>query len=238
MLSASALLCLPRAHGMLPAGTVVPALLLQRGVVPPPAPGDIAHVDDLTVTVAEAASTSQSSPGRKRRLESEHEEDEPSCPCCRAAGKKAKKSAPENGPPAPSRGGSACPGCAPIKVGILTVSDRASQGIYRDQGGPAVLRCIDKLIKSPWSSDRRIVPDEQRLIEAALLDLADRGRCSLIITTGGTGPSPRDVTPEATKRVCDRIFPGFGEIMRAISLKHVPTAVLSRQTAGTHGDTA
>jgi molybdopterin adenylyltransferase len=119
---------------------------------------------------------------------------------------------------------------------VLTVSDRAFQGRYDDRGGPEVLRCIHRLIQSSWSSECRIVPDVQTVIEEELIDLMDRRGCHVVITTGGTGPSKRDVTPEATESVCDRMFPGFGEIMRSISLKYVPTAMLSRQTAGLRND--
>lgn len=120
-------------------------------------------------------------------------------------------------------------------VGILTVSDRASRGEYEDKGGPGIVAALTDLLASPWRAVARVVPDEPALIEAALVELADVHRCSLILTTGGTGPAPRDVTPEATEAVCERMLPGFGELMRTASLREVPTAILSRQTAGTRG---
>jgi len=122
----------------------------------------------------------------------------------------------------------------PALIGILTVSDRASRGAYADAGGPAIRDYLGEVLASPWEARERIVPDEVDAIAAAILGLADAG-CCLIVTTGGTGPAPRDVTPEATDRVCSRMLPGFGEAMRQESLKHVPTAILSRQTAGICG---
>jgi molybdopterin adenylyltransferase len=121
------------------------------------------------------------------------------------------------------------------RFGILTASDRASSGEYEDISGPAILTFLQEAVTSPWESVRVVVPDECAEIEAALIRLVDTDGCSVIITTGGTGPAPRDVTPEATIAVSERILPGFGEQMRAISLQHVPTAILSRQTAGTRG---
>ena len=122
-----------------------------------------------------------------------------------------------------------------IPIGVVTISDRASQGIYEDRGGPGIETAIRELLASPWRPVRRLVPDERRHIEMVLVELADVERCPLILTTGGTGPSPRDVTPEATAAVCDRILPGFGEVMRTTSLIEVPTAILSRQIAGIRG---
>ena len=122
------------------------------------------------------------------------------------------------------------------RFGILTASDRATAGEYEDRSGPAIKQFLEEALTSPWEVSRRLVEDEQEVIEQALIDLCEEG-CSVIITTGGTGPAPRDVTPEATEAVCERMLPGFGEQMRAISLKHVPTAVLSRQTAGIRGST-
>jgi molybdopterin adenylyltransferase len=122
-----------------------------------------------------------------------------------------------------------------IPIGVVTISDRASRGVYEDKGGPGIEAALRDLLASPWRAVRRLVPDERPAIEAALRELADVERCSLILTTGGTGPSPRDVTPEATEAICDRLLPGFGELMRAASLVEVPTAILSRQTAGTRG---
>ncbi len=122
-----------------------------------------------------------------------------------------------------------------IVIGILTVSDRASQGVYADESGPAIAAVLREFIANDWTPIARIVPDEQPLIEAELRRLADEDRCCLVVTTGGTGPAPRDVTPEATEAVCEKMLPGFGELMRAVSLKYVPTAILSRQTAGARG---
>jgi len=120
-------------------------------------------------------------------------------------------------------------------IGVVTVSDRASDGTYEDEGGPAILAFINEAIASPCTVHYMCVPDVQATIEAALIELADEVGCDVIVTTGGTGPTPRDVTPEATEAVVDRILPGFGEQMRAISLKYVPTAILSRQLGGTRG---
>jgi molybdopterin adenylyltransferase len=122
-----------------------------------------------------------------------------------------------------------------LPLGIVTISDRASTGAYEDKSGPAIGDVFTRWLDLPWEACYRLVPDEQPLIEAALRELADDVRCPVIVTTGGTGPAPRDVTPEATMAVCDRILPGFGEQMRAESLKSVPTAILSRQIAGTRG---
>ncbi|MCL4105931.1 UNVERIFIED_CONTAM: hypothetical protein GTU68_012569 [Idotea baltica] len=122
-----------------------------------------------------------------------------------------------------------------IKIGILTVSDRASQGIYEDLSGKAIAATLNDYLLSEWEEVYRLVPDEQDQIEAALCELADDEGCCLIVTTGGTGPAPRDVTPEATEAVCEKMMPGFGELMRATSLQFVPTAILSRQTAGIRG---
>ncbi len=121
------------------------------------------------------------------------------------------------------------------KIGILTISDRASRGEYEDKGGPAMHAWFSRVLTSPWEAVARVIPDEQSLIEAALIELSDVLGCSLIVTTGGTGPALRDVTPEATEAVCEKMMPGFGELMRTASLKFVPTAILSRQTAGIRG---
>jgi molybdopterin adenylyltransferase len=123
----------------------------------------------------------------------------------------------------------------PTRIGFVTVSDRASTGIYQDLGGPAMVEWITKALTSPWVAVTRLIPDDQPTIEATLRELADREGCGLILTTGGTGPAKRDVTPEATEAVCEKMMPGFGELMRAESLKVVPTAILSRQTAGIRG---
>lgn len=122
-----------------------------------------------------------------------------------------------------------------IPLGIVTISDRASTGVYEDRSGPAIQSVYARWIDTPWRAEYRLVPDERTMIEAALCELADVAHCPLIVTTGGTGPSPRDVTPEATTAVCDRVLPGFGEQMRAVSMRTVPTAILSRQVAGTRG---
>jgi molybdopterin adenylyltransferase len=124
---------------------------------------------------------------------------------------------------------------SPARVGIVTVSDRASAGVYEDKGGPAIREFLDKHLTSAWQPVARIVSDDVAAIARALRDLADLEHCCLIVTTGGTGPAVRDVTPEATEQVCDKMMPGFGELMRAVSLKVVPTAILSRQTAGIRG---
>jgi len=124
---------------------------------------------------------------------------------------------------------------AEIPIGIVTISDRASAGVYEDKGGPGIEAALGAILATRWRAVRRLVPDETREIEAALRELADVAHCSLILTTGGTGPSPRDVTPEATQAVCERLLPGFGELMRTRSLLEVPTAILSRQIAGTRG---
>ncbi len=122
-----------------------------------------------------------------------------------------------------------------IKVGFITISDRASRGEYQDIGGPAMQDWINNAILSPYTVESIVIADEQMLIEQTLIDFADKRQCNLILTTGGTGPTTRDVTPEATHNVCERIFDGFAEQMRSISLRTVPTAILSRQTAGTRG---
>lgn len=123
----------------------------------------------------------------------------------------------------------------PLPIGILTVSDRASQGVYEDRGGPGIIAALNQILITSYFAVSKLVPDEKPLIEDALIDLAERKSCSLILTTGGTGPAQRDVTPEATEAVCDRIMPGFGELMRMVSLREVPTAILSRQIAGIRG---
>ncbi|WP_349919261.1 molybdopterin adenylyltransferase [Aeromonas veronii] len=123
------------------------------------------------------------------------------------------------------------------RIGIVTVSDRASAGIYEDLSGKAIMETLGAYLTSEWEPVYRLIPDEQPEIEATLSQLADEESCCLIVTTGGTGPAKRDVTPEATEAVCDRMMPGFGELMRAESLKFVPTAILSRQTAGLRGST-
>jgi molybdopterin adenylyltransferase len=121
------------------------------------------------------------------------------------------------------------------RIGIVTVSDRASRGEYEDKGGPAIQAWFARALSSEWEAVVRVIPDEQALIKQTLIELADSEQCSLIVTTGGTGPALRDVTPEATEAVCEKMLPGFGELMRSASLKVVPTAILSRQTAGVRG---
>ncbi len=117
-------------------------------------------------------------------------------------------------------------------IGLVSISDRASAGVYRDEGIPALKEWLSAAIASPaWRDETRLIADEQALIESTLVDLVDVKGCSLVLTTGGTGPAPRDVTPEATLAVADKVMPGFGEQMRAVSLKYVPTAILSRQVA-------
>lgn len=117
------------------------------------------------------------------------------------------------------------------RIGIVTVSDRASRGEYEDRGGPAIHDYFADVLTSPWEPVARIISDDQALIEDTLRDLCDNEACSLVVTTGGTGPAKRDVTPEATEAVAEKLMPGFGELMRQVSLKAVPTAILSRQTA-------
>ncbi len=124
-----------------------------------------------------------------------------------------------------------------IRIGIINVSDRASLGIYKDIPGQAIVETLNEYLLSPWEKVYSIIPDEQDIIEITLMEMADVKNCSLIITSGGTGPSKRDVTPEATEAVCDKMMPGFGELMRKESLKYVPTAILSRQTAGIRNKT-
>ena len=123
------------------------------------------------------------------------------------------------------------------KIGILTVSDRATSGEYEDRGGPAIAEYLAEVLTSPWEEVRQIVPDVQTTIEETMIDMCDNSGCCLLITTGGTGPAARDVTPEATESVSHKMMPGFGELMRAVSLTKVPTAILSRQTAGIRGGT-
>jgi molybdopterin adenylyltransferase len=124
-----------------------------------------------------------------------------------------------------------------IRIGIINVSDRASAGVYEDLPGKEIVRCLNEFLESPWEKVYAVVPDEQRLLEQTMIEMADQKDCCLIVTSGGTGPAPRDVTPEATISVCNRLLPGFGELMRSVSLKYVPTAILSRQTAGIRGKT-
>ncbi|MFN3671369.1 MAG: molybdopterin adenylyltransferase [Bosea sp. (in: a-proteobacteria)] len=122
-----------------------------------------------------------------------------------------------------------------IRIGIVTVSDRASAGLYADEGGPAIESYFKRALSSDWQPVARIIPDDRALIAQTLTALADEEGCCLIVTTGGTGPAPRDVTPEATEDVIEKPMPGFGELMRQVSLAKVPTAILSRQMAGIRG---
>jgi len=121
------------------------------------------------------------------------------------------------------------------RIGFVTISDRASRGEYEDLGGPAMQAWIKQALTSPWEAVVRLVPDEQDQVEAALKELCDDEGCCLVVTTGSTGPAVRDIVPEATEAVCEKMMPGFGELMRQESLKFVPTAILSRQTAGIRG---
>ncbi|MCA8959914.1 MAG: molybdopterin adenylyltransferase [Planctomycetes bacterium] len=121
-------------------------------------------------------------------------------------------------------------------VGVVTISDRAAGGTYVDRSGPELIRVLDECLEGPWRAESRVIPDEQPTIETTIRELAGLG-ASLVVTTGGTGPGPRDVTPEAVAAVCTRIFPGFGERMRAAAADRVPTAILSRQIAGAIGST-
>ncbi|MCU0339308.1 MAG: molybdopterin adenylyltransferase [Spirosomaceae bacterium] len=122
-----------------------------------------------------------------------------------------------------------------IKIGIINVSDRASAGIYEDIPGKAIVATLNEYLLSQWEPVYKVIPDEQALISQTLVEMADEAGCCLIVTCGGTGPAPRDVTPEATEAICHKMMPGFGELMRQVSLQYVPTAILSRQTAGIRG---
>jgi len=121
------------------------------------------------------------------------------------------------------------------RIGILTASDRASAGVYEDLSGKAIIDRLTEYLTSPWEPVYKVIPDNYETIKTTLTSLIDENQCSLVVTTGGTGPAPRDVTPEATEAVCDKMLPGFGELMRSVSLQYVPTAILSRQTAGIRG---
>jgi molybdopterin adenylyltransferase len=122
-----------------------------------------------------------------------------------------------------------------LEIGLVSVSDRASAGVYEDKGLPGLREWLDAAMKSPWRMIQRLIPDEQRVIETTLIELVDNVGCDLVLTTGGTGPAPRDVTPEATLAVAHKVLPGFGEQMRQVSLKYVPTAILSRQVGVVRG---
>jgi molybdopterin adenylyltransferase len=124
-----------------------------------------------------------------------------------------------------------------LLIGLVSISDRASSGVYEDQGIPALREWFGAALASPWRMENRLIPDEQAVIERTLIELADTVGCHLVMTTGGTGPAPRDVTPEATLAVAHKVLPGFGEQMRQVSLKYVPTAILSRQAGVVRGKT-
>lgn len=124
-----------------------------------------------------------------------------------------------------------------ISIGIINISDRASKGIYEDLPGKEIEATLNSYLLSPWKKSYAVIPDEQDLIEKTFITMADEDHCCLVLTSGGTGPAIRDVTPEATENVCTKILPGFGELMRAESLKYVPTAILSRQIAGIRNQT-
>ena len=123
----------------------------------------------------------------------------------------------------------------PVRIGLVSISDRASTGVYQDKGLPALQEWLGRALLTPWIAETRLIPDERAVIERTLIELTDERGCSLVLTTGGTGPAPRDVTPEATLAVAEREMPGFGEQMRQISLNFVPTAILSRQVAVIRG---
>jgi molybdopterin adenylyltransferase len=124
-----------------------------------------------------------------------------------------------------------------IKIGVVTASDRASAGVYEDLSGRAIIETLKDYLTSAWEPVYRLIPDDQQVVEETLIELVEREQCSLIVTTGGTGPAPRDLVPEATENVCNKMLPGFGELMRQVSLQYVPTAILSRQTAGIRNKT-
>jgi len=124
-----------------------------------------------------------------------------------------------------------------VPIGVVVASDRASRGDYEDRSGPAIVAYLNEALATPWREEYRLIADEAETISATLVELADKTGCPLVLVSGGTGPSPRDVTPEATASVCDRQYPGFGEAMRTASLAEVPTAILSRQIAGSRGAT-
>ena len=119
-----------------------------------------------------------------------------------------------------------------IKIGVVTASDRASAGVYEDISGQAIIDTLGDYLLSEWEPVYKVIPDDQPVVEQTLIEMADNEGCCLIVTTGGTGPAPRDLVPEATEQVCNKMMPGFGELMRQVSLQYVPTAILSRQTAG------
>lgn len=124
---------------------------------------------------------------------------------------------------------------SPLLIGLVSISDRATAGVYQDKGIPGLVEWLTAALRSPWRMETRLIPDERADIERTLIDLVDTVGCNLVLTTGGTGPAPRDVTPEATLAVADKVLPGFGEQMRQVSLRYVPTAILSRQVGAVRG---
>ena len=124
-----------------------------------------------------------------------------------------------------------------VKIGVLTASDRAAAGVYEDLSGQAIIDTLNEYLSISWDPVYRVITDDQPIVEETLIDMADNENCCLVVTTGGTGPAPRDLVPEATEAVCDKMMPGFGELMRQVSLQYVPTAILSRQTAGIRNNT-
>ena len=124
---------------------------------------------------------------------------------------------------------------SPLLIGLVSISDRATAGVYEDKGIPGLMEWLTAALRTPWRVETRLIPDEQAQIERTLVDLVDTVGCNLVLTTGGTGPAPRDVTPEATLAVADKVLPGFGEQMRQVSLRYVPTAILSRQVGAVRG---
>jgi len=124
---------------------------------------------------------------------------------------------------------------SPLLIGLVSISDRATAGVYEDKGIPGLVEWLTAALRTPWRMETRLIPDEQAQIERTLIDLVDAVGCNLVLTTGGTGPAPRDVTPEATLAVADKVLPGFGEQMRQVSLRYVPTAILSRQVGAVRG---
>ena len=123
----------------------------------------------------------------------------------------------------------------PLLIGLVSISDRATAGVYEDKGIPSLTEWFAAALSSPWRTETRLIPDEQPVIERTLIELVDVAGCHLVLTTGGTGPAPRDVTPEATLAVAHKVMPGFGEEMRRVSLRYVPTAILSRQVGAIRG---
>ena len=229
--SASSLLCVPQGAGRLQRGSVVRALLLESMGM-----GNQCIPEEMSAMPPKIVAQEKS--GREKKNEKERKRG--SCPCCSNnsqvdGGNADAANATPPPPPPPYSGGCHVEGYGVLHVGVLTCSDRASNGTYRDRGGPEILQCVHELVRTPWKAVSRIVPDEQRKIERALCEFVDDLGCDLVITTGGTGPAPRDVTPEATLRILDRELPGIGERMRSISLRHVDTAILSRQVGGTRG---